>query len=85
VNQTWKEYGISLLKKMREIIRIMPITPMPRTSGFMKDVINFRGMMIPVVDLRLKSGMEEVAYTARTWIIVIEITDQTGCSLMGPW
>lgn len=48
-----EEYGIEILK-VREIIGIMNITPVPQTPGYMKGVINLRGKVIPVVDLRLK-------------------------------
>jgi len=57
-----EEYGISILK-VKEIMGMMPITTVPRTSGFLKGVINLSGKMIPVVDLRLKFGMEEKTYT----------------------
>ena len=68
-----EEYGIGILK-VKEIIGIMPITTVPQTPDYMKGVINLRGKVIPVVDLRLKFGMEAVAYTERTCIIVVEIT-----------
>jgi purine-binding chemotaxis protein CheW len=72
-----EEYGIGILK-VREIIGMMPITPVPRTPGFVKGVINLRGKVIPVVDLRLKFRMEEVPYTERTCIIVMEIHSPSG-------
>jgi len=52
---------------------MMPITPVPRTPVFVKGVINLRGKVIPVVDLRLKFGMEEIDYNERTCIIVVEV------------
>ncbi len=55
-----EEYGIGILK-IKEIIGMMPITTVPRTPPFVKGVINLRGKVIPVVDLRLKFGMEENA------------------------
>src|SRR3990172_4113663 len=70
-----EEYGIGILKG-KEIIGMMPITTVPRTPGFLKGVINLRGKVIPVVDLRLKFGMEEMAYSERTCIIVVEIEGQ---------
>ncbi|HNQ01753.1 MAG TPA: chemotaxis protein CheW, partial [Syntrophales bacterium] len=57
-----EEYGIGILK-VREIIGMMPITPVPRTPDFVKGVINLRGKVIPVIDLRLRFGLEAAAYT----------------------
>ncbi len=67
-----EEYGIGILK-VKEIIGIVPITTVPRTPDYMKGVINLRGKVIPVVDLRLKFGMEAMDYTERTCIIVVDI------------
>jgi len=66
-----EEYGIGILM-IREIIGMLPITAVPQTPKFVKGVINLRGKVIPVVDLRLRFGMEEIEYTERTCIIVIE-------------
>ena len=77
-----EEYGIGILK-VKEIIGMMPVTTVPRTPAFVKGVINLRGKVIPVVDLRLKFGMEEMAYTERTCIIVVEIASQAGPVLIG--
>ena len=60
-----EEYGIGILK-IKEIIGMMPITVVPKTPEFVKGVINLRGKVIPIVDLRLKFGMEIVEYTERT-------------------
>ena len=62
---------------------MMPITTVPRTPPFIKGVINLRGKVIPVIDLRLKFDMEEIAYTDRTCIIVVEIKGQQGSILIG--
>ncbi len=67
-----EEYGLEILK-VREIIGIMGITPVPQTPQFIKGVINLRGKVIPVVDLRLKFGFQEVDYTKETCIIVVEV------------
>ncbi|MDR1607969.1 MAG: chemotaxis protein CheW [Deltaproteobacteria bacterium] len=67
-----EEYGIGILK-VREIIGMMPIRTVPQTPGFVKGVINLRGKVIPVVDLRLKFSMSEVEYTERTSIIVVDV------------
>ena len=67
-----EEYGLEILK-VREIIGIMGITPVPQTPRFIKGVINLRGKVIPVVDLRLKFGFQEADYTKETCIIVVEV------------
>lgn len=65
-------YGVSILK-VKEIIGMLDITPVPRTPDFIKGVINLRGKIIPVMDLRIKFGMEEKEYNERTCIIVVEV------------
>ncbi len=77
-----EEYGIGILK-VKEIIGMAPITSVPQTPGFVKGVINLRGKVIPVMDLRLRFGIEEVDYTDRTCIIVVEIAGQAGTVLIG--
>ncbi len=77
-----EEYGIGILK-VKEIIGMMPITSVPRTPGFVKGVINLRGKVIPVIDLRLKFAMGEIPYTERTCIIVVEIDSEEGTVLIG--
>jgi purine-binding chemotaxis protein CheW len=77
-----EEYGIGILK-VREINGMMPITSVPRTPGFIKGVINLRGKVIPVVDLRLKFEMGAVDYTERTCIIVVEMANGTGTIQIG--
>lgn len=66
-----EEYGIEILK-VREIIGMMSITPVPRTPEFIRGVINLRGKVIPVVDLRLKFGMPSVEQTEETCVIVVQ-------------
>ena len=77
-----EEYGIGILK-IREIIGMMPVTSVPQTPAFVKGVINLRGKVIPVVDLRLRFGMAEIDYTERTCIIVVEIEGQAGTVQIG--
>lgn len=77
-----EEYGISILK-VKEIIGMMGITAVPQTPEFVKGVINLRGKVIPVVDLRLKFGMEAMPYTERTCIVVVEISGSAGPIMMG--
>jgi len=66
-----EEYGLEILK-VREIIGYMEVTAVPRTPPHVKGVINLRGQVIPVVDLRLKFGMPEAEVTEETCIIVVE-------------
>jgi purine-binding chemotaxis protein CheW len=77
-----EEYGISILR-VKEIIGMMAITTIPKTPAYVKGVINLRGKVIPVVDIRLKFGMEEMEYTDRTCIIVVEVRTDTGKVLIG--
>ena len=77
-----EEYGIGILK-IKEIIGMMPVTQVPRTPPFVKGVINLRGKVIPVIDLRLRFGMDETEYTERTCIIVVEIELQSGQLMIG--
>jgi len=64
-------YGLEILT-VREIIGLMEITRVPRTPDFIRGVINLRGRIIPVIDLRLKFGMEATAATEQTVIIVVQ-------------
>ena len=68
-----EEYGLEILK-VREIIGYMEITAVPQTPAYIKGVINLRGQVIPVMDLRAKFGMETAEVTEQTCIIVVEIT-----------
>lgn len=77
-----EEYGIEIAKA-REIMGMMPITPIPKVPDFIKGVINLRGKVMSVIDLRLKFGVEATDYTKRTCIIVVEITGPSGAVLMG--
>lgn len=64
-------YGLSVLK-VREIIRMQKITPVPQMPEFVKGVINLRGRVIPVVDLRVKFGLAG-DFTERTCIVVVQV------------
>ena len=70
-----EEYGLEILK-VREINGYMDITAVPQTPHHVKGVINLRGQVIPVVDLRAKFGMETTEVTDQTCIIVVEITQK---------
>lgn len=66
-----EEYGISILN-IREIIGMVPITAMPQSLDYVKGVINLRGKVIPILDLRRRFGMVAAKQTERTCIIVAE-------------
>lgn len=66
-----ESYGIAVLK-VREIIRLQKITPVPQLPEFVKGVINLRGRVIPVVDLRVKFGLK-AEFTERTCIVVVQV------------
>jgi purine-binding chemotaxis protein CheW len=69
-----EEYGLEILR-VREIIGIMDITTVPRTPEFVKGVINLRGKVIPVLDLRLKFNMPEAERTEETCVIVVQVDE----------
>ncbi|MFC1479619.1 chemotaxis protein CheW [Planctomycetota bacterium] len=77
-----EEYGVEILK-VQEIIGIMNITPVPRTPEFVKGVINLRGKIIPVIDLRLKFIMESIEQTEETCIIVVQVANEKRQVTMG--
>ena len=66
-----ESYGIAVLK-VREIIRMQKITPVPQMPDFVKGVINLRGRVIPIVDLRLKFTLK-AEITERTCIVVVQV------------
>lgn len=75
-------YGIGILK-VKEIIGMMPITSVPRTPDFVKGVINLRGKVIPVIELRSKFEMVSIPYSDRTCIIVVEVDSDDATVLVG--
>jgi purine-binding chemotaxis protein CheW len=77
-----EDYGLEILK-VQEIIGMQEITGIPRTPDFVKGVINLRGKVIPVVDLRLKFGMAEAEISRKTCIIVVQITQDADRMIMG--
>jgi purine-binding chemotaxis protein CheW len=77
-----EDYGLEILK-VREIIGMMDVTAVPQTPEYVKGVINLRGRVIPVIDLRLKFGLEEAEYGERTCIIVVEVQTEVGSVQMG--
>jgi len=77
-----EEFGIRVLK-VREIMGIQEITAVPQTPAHIKGVINLRGKVVPVVDLRLKFGVAAADYTQRTCIIVTQVQGESGPVMMG--
>ena len=77
-----EEYGIGILK-IKEIIGMMTITSVPQTPDYVKGVINLRGKVIPVIDLRLRFGLPAMDYTERTCIVVVEIATLGGTVMVG--
>lgn len=76
-----EEYAIEVLR-VREIVKIQHITTVPETPVEVRGVINLRGRVVPVIDLRLKFGMREAEYGPRTCIVVVELKG-AGQSAMG--
>jgi purine-binding chemotaxis protein CheW len=77
-----EEFAIQV-QKVREIMGVQDITQVPQTPHHVKGVINLRGKVIPVVDLRLKFSMPAKEYTHRTCIIVVQVAGERGTMLMG--
>lgn len=75
-----EEYGVDILQ-VREIVGLMPITPVPRTQGCIRGVVNLRGKIIPVLDLRTKFDMGRVEDSEVTCIVVVD-TLQRGISVL---
>lgn len=67
-----EEYGVRILK-VREIIAFQDVTPLPRMPEYIQGVINLRGRIIPVVDLRIKLGLPAPEQTSQTCIVVLEV------------
>ena len=67
-----EEYGLEILK-VQEIIKMMEITRVPRAPRYVRGVINLRGKVIPVADLRLKFGMDAQNNTDKTCVIVVQV------------
>ncbi|WP_106766049.1 chemotaxis protein CheW [Paenibacillus faecalis] len=69
-----EEYGIEV-EKVQTIERLLPITRVPKTYSFVKGVINLRGVVIPVIDLRGRFGLPEAEYTDQTRIIIVAVNE----------
>jgi purine-binding chemotaxis protein CheW len=74
-------YGIPVLN-VREIIRLSPITPVPKMPHYIKGVINLRGTVVAVMDLRAKFEMPTIEYGERTCIVVIQVPGSTGAPIL---
>ncbi len=77
-----EEYGLPVLK-VREIIKVMEITQVPQVPAHVRGVLNLRGKVIPVIDLRLKFGFPPQDYTERTCIIVVDVSLSGANVMMG--
>jgi purine-binding chemotaxis protein CheW len=77
-----EEFGIRVLK-VREIMGLQEITAVPQTPCHIKGVINLRGKVVPVIDLRLKFGLPAAEYTQRTCIIVTQVQGESSAVMMG--
>lgn len=69
-----KNYGVELMHVL-DIISIQSVTRVPSTPHYVKGIINLRGKIVPVIDVRLRFGIEERAYDERTCIIVLNLND----------
>jgi purine-binding chemotaxis protein CheW len=77
-----EEFGVSVMT-VREIMRVQDVTAVPGTPAYLKGVMNLRGKIIPVVDLRLKFGLPAIEHTPRTCIIVVQVNGVAVPLLMG--
>lgn len=77
-----EEFGVRVIK-VREIMGIQQITAVPQTPDYLKGVINLRGKVIPVIDLRLKFSLAALEYTQRTCIVVVQVEGEAGPILVG--
>jgi purine-binding chemotaxis protein CheW len=70
-----EEYGLDILR-VKEVIRIREITRLPRAPSFVRGIINLRGDVIPIIDLRDRFGLEQQQYTVMTRVIVVDVDDR---------
>lgn len=69
-----EEYGVEV-DKVKTIERMLPMTRVPKTPAFVKGVINLRGVVVPVIDLRSRFGLPETAYSDNTRVIIVVVND----------
>ena len=72
-----EHYGVEILR-VREIIGLLAVTPLPQTPAYVKGVMNLRGRIIPVIDLRLRFSLAAAEATKETCIVVLEANEQDG-------
>lgn len=72
-----EEFGAPI-GQVHEILRLVEITRVPRAPRFIEGIINLRGKVIPVIDLRLKFGLEPAEYTEQTCIVVVDVGSLVG-------
>ena len=77
-----EEYGVDILK-VQEIRGWAPVTKVPNTPPFVRGVMNLRGAIVPVIDLRLRFGLEAMAYTKTTVVIVVTVQTASGSRVVG--
>ena len=78
-----KELFSVKVEQVREVLELQSITRIPKTFDFMRGVINVRGSVVPVVDLRLKFGLQVVEATVDTCIIVVEVQQESEAVVLG--
>jgi purine-binding chemotaxis protein CheW len=81
-NLAGEEYGIDILK-VQEIRGWMPVTKVPNAPVFVRGVMNLRGAIVPVIDLRLRFGLEAIEYTKITVVIVVTVQSDNGSRIIG--
>lgn len=81
-NLAGEEYGIDILK-VQEIRGWVPVTKMPNAPIFVRGVMNLRGAIVPVIDLRLRFGLDAIEYTKLTVVIVVTVESDTGDRIIG--
>ena len=77
-----EEYGIDILK-VQEIRGWAPVTKVPNAPPFVRGVMNLRGAIVPVIDLRLRFGLDSMAYTKTTVVIVVTVQSASGSRIIG--
>lgn len=77
-----ESFGIEVVRT-REILNLSPITQVPQTPEYMLGVINLRGQVVPVIDMRLKLGLNVNEHTQNTCIIVVEVATEEGTVVVG--
>ncbi len=77
-----KNYAFPILK-VNEVIQLPEITPIPKTPNYMKGIMNLRGQILPIIDLRLALNMEEAEYGKETCVIIVKINSECNEKLVG--